>query len=87
MHTYIDEIGRQQTDRRQNLRLRTIYDDARGRIEHCFHHRQDWAGSSIDHLALRIVHEAYPDLTAAEVRVLVEAIERKTLAANTHPPH
>lgn len=87
MHTYIDEIGRQHPDRRQNLRLRAIYDEARGRIEHCFHHRPDWAGSSIDHLALRIVHEAYPELAAAEVRLLVEAIERKVQAANTHPPH
>jgi hypothetical protein len=34
-------------------------------------------GSSIEHLALRLVHEAYPDLSSQEVRILLTAIERR----------
>lgn len=76
MSTYIDQTGKEHPDRRQNPRLRTIYGEVREKLDHFFHSRKEWAGSSIDHLALRIVHEAYPDLSSDEVRILVAAIER-----------
>jgi hypothetical protein len=62
-------------ERRQNTRLRSIFPDARIRIAHFFHEQNDWAGSSIDYLAHRLVHEAYPDLGYVEVCTLVAAIE------------
>lgn len=80
MHSYIDPEGHPHPDRRQNIRLRTIYDEARERIDHFFHSDNRWAGSSIDYLALRVIHEAYPDLTPDEVRLLVAAIERAAIA-------
>lgn len=64
-------------ERRQNPRLRAIFDDARERVERFFHTTEDWVGSSIEHLALRLVHEAYPDLSSQEVRILLTAIERR----------
>lgn len=79
MGTYIDPRGWMRRERRHNAHLRAIYPDARGRIEHFFHANQDWAGSSIDYLALRVIHEAYPDLKHQEVRALAEAIEAQTL--------
>lgn len=68
--------GVQFPERRQYLNLRAIYVDARRHIDHVFHNRHDWAGSPIDYVAHRIVHEAYPSLDSNEVRILVGAIER-----------
>lgn len=82
MQHYIDAEGKAQPERRENLRLRSIYDEARGRLDHFFHDKSDWAGSSIDYLALRIIHEAYPDLSPEEVRTLVAAIERSLTRNN-----
>jgi hypothetical protein len=56
--------------------LRAIFDDARERINHFFHH-DDWAGSPLGYLAMRVVHEAYPALSNEEVRILTLAIERR----------
>ncbi len=83
MQHYIDPEGQQHPDRRQNPRLRAIYDEARSRINHFYHSSNNWAGSSIDYLALRVVHEAYPELTTDEVRTLVAAIERSAMATKT----
>jgi hypothetical protein len=64
-------------ERRRNHKLRGIFPDARIRINHFFHARTDWAGSPTDYLALRVIHEAYPELSSDEVRVLMNAIERR----------
>jgi hypothetical protein len=64
-------------ERRRNLKLRGIFPDAKIRIDHFFHARTDWAGSPTDYLALRVIHEHYPDLSSAEVRTLMTAIERR----------
>jgi lipase chaperone LimK len=66
-------------ERRRNMKLRGIYPDARIRIDHFFHTDAAWAGSPKDYLALRVIHEAYPELTSDEVRLLMAAIERKVL--------
>ena len=63
-------------ERRRHLHLRVLYDDASNRIEQFFRHRNEWAGSSINYLAQRIIHDAYPYLNAEDVRILVAAIER-----------
>ncbi|MDD5365878.1 MAG: hypothetical protein PHR30_11100 [Gallionellaceae bacterium] len=62
------------TDRRVNGRLRAVYDDAAEHLHQLFGAHDDWAGSSIDYVALRMVHERYADLTPGEVRVLVTSI-------------
>lgn len=82
MQTYVDHNGQAQPDRRQNPRLRSIYGEVREKLDHFFHSRKEWAGSSIDYLALRMVHESYPDLSSDEVRTLVAAIERSLGAGN-----
>ena len=68
--------SRPDNERRCHLQLRVIYDEARTHIDHLFHHRHDWAGSSIDILAHRVIHEHYPHLRGNDVRILVSAIER-----------
>ena len=63
-------------ERRRHYHLRSIYEDARTRIDHFFHSGNDWANSPMDYLAHRVVHEAYPALTTQDLRELVNAIER-----------
>lgn len=70
-------------ERRRHPHLRAIYPEARIHIDHLFHYSHDWAGSPIDYLAHRVIHENYPYLHGEDVRILVGAIERmhQTLAA------
>jgi hypothetical protein len=63
------------TERRHNARLRSIFPDARTRVAHFFHGSRDWVDGTLEYLAQRVVHEAFPDLCAAEVRILITAIE------------
>ena len=73
-----DRQGASSPDRRQNGRLRAIYEEATEQLHHLFKAHDDWVGSSIDYTALRMVHERYHDLTPREVRVLVTAIGGRT---------
>ena len=66
-----------EVERRTHPHLRSLYTDARIRIDHFFHDSNNWAGTPIDYLALRVVHEAYPGLSTEDVRILVAAIERR----------
>ena len=77
MSTYPDRDGTIQVERRIHPHLRSIFSDARLRIDHFFHDSNNWAGTPIDYLALRVVHESYPDLSTQDVRLLVAAIERR----------
>lgn len=67
-------------DRRHDARLRAICPDARIRIAHFFHGSHDWVEGTLEYLAQRLVHESYPDLTTAQVRILITAIERQMLS-------
>ncbi len=67
----------QSVDERRHLpHLRAIYPEARIHIDHLFHNRHDWAGSPVDYLAQRVIHENYPHLRGEDVRILVGAIGR-----------
>lgn len=57
--------------------LVVIRDEANRRIDEFFQHHHDWAESSINYLAQRVIHESYPDLGAEEVILLVTSIERE----------
>lgn len=76
METLTDDRGVFHNERRRHPHLRAIYEEVRGRIHHFFHADSDWANSPRDYLAHRVVHEAYPQLSAQDVRLLVTAIER-----------
>ena len=67
-------------ERRTNAQLREKFDSAARRLQHFFHGHNDWAGTSHDFLALRLVHEHYPELNTKEVRTLVTAIGRRLQA-------
>ncbi len=73
-------------ERRHHPHLRAIYPDARIKIDHLFHDRHDWAGSPIDYLAQRAIHESWPHLQGDDVRILVDAIERVHLKLAQQSP-
>lgn len=72
-------LGTNRPERRSHPHLRRIFDGAALRIQYFFHGQDDWAGTSQDFLALRIVHDAYPELSPGDVRILVRAIGRHSL--------
>lgn len=71
-------------ERRYNPRLRTIYPVASERLHRLFKNQQAWAGSSIDFVALRAVHEQYRDLSPGEVRALVTTIGSRVRHCVSH---
>lgn len=64
------------SDRRQNFRLRAVFESAYGLVEPFFDPAAGWAGHSLEHLAFRVIRENYPDLSSSEVHVLVVAAHR-----------
>lgn len=63
-------------ERRQNIRLRAVFDAAYGLVEPFFDPSAGWAGHSLEHLAFRVIRENFPDLSGSEVHVLVVAAHR-----------
>ncbi len=64
------------SEQRQDLRLRSVVDEAFEMLEPFFDPEQGWAGQSLEHLAYRIVRDNFPALSAAEVHVVVVVAHR-----------
>ena len=84
MSEQAEQTTRVTRERRQNLPLRSAFDDAFVMIEPFFDPEQGWAGQSLEHLAYRIVRENFPELTADEVHALVVVAHR--VYGERHPP-
>ena len=63
-------------ERRQNIQLRNLFEEAYARVEPCPDPRQTWGRVPLEHLAFRMLREAYPDLPPQEVRLLICASVR-----------
>ena len=72
-------------DRRQDLRLRSVFDEAFVMIEPFFDPDHGWGGMSLEHLAYRIVRENFPQLSAEEVHLVVVIAHRVYI--ERHPEH
>lgn len=64
------------TDRRQNPRLRQVFDEVYESIAPFFDPKNSWGSKPLDHLAFRVVRQNYPDLSQDEVHQLVSAAAR-----------
>lgn len=71
-------------DRRQNLRLRAMFDTAYTMIEPFFDPEQGWGGHSLEHLAFRVLRENFPDLSGEEVHTIIVAAHRVYIDRNPH---
>ena len=76
MSEQAEQTTRVTRERRQNLPLRSAFDDAFVMIEPFFDPEQGWAGQSLEHLAYRIVRENFQLLRAEEVHLVVVAAHR-----------
>ena len=63
-------------ERRQNLRLRAIFDEAYDRIVPFLDPGRFWSGSPMTALAYRAIRGAYPDLSPAEAYTIIVAAVR-----------
>lgn len=63
-------------ERRENLKLRTLFDEVYARIVPFLDPAQTWGGVSLQHFAFRTIREGYPELSAVEVHQLVVASVR-----------
>lgn len=63
-------------ERRRDLELREIFDEAYDVLEPFFSPDNRWNGHTHEHLAFRALHERFPRLTAAQVLTLVTAAKR-----------
>ena len=70
-------------EQRRHHRVRAIFEEASVLVEPFFACESRWANSTLDLLAYRTVRDRYPELTAAEVHVLIVACSR--LYARTQP--
>ena len=63
-------------ERRQHPELRTLFEEAYARVESCFDPKQTWGGLPLEHLAFRMLREAYPQMSSQDARLLVGALLR-----------
>lgn len=68
-----DESPALLAERRQHPELRTLFEEAYARIEFCFDPQQTWGGLPLEHLAFRMLREAYPQISSQDVHLLVGA--------------
>jgi hypothetical protein len=61
---------------RHNHRLRDLFEEAYERVLPCLDPRQTWGRVPLEHLAFRMLREAYPDLPPQEAHLLVCASVR-----------
>lgn len=64
------------TERRHNPKLRELFEEAYARILPCLDPGRTWGHMPLEHLAFRMLREAYPDLSPQEVHLLVRASVR-----------
>ena len=69
-------------NRRQNTKLRTLFDTAYAMIEPFFDPDQGWGGHSLEHLAFRVLRENFPELSGEEVHTIVVAAHRVYIERN-----
>lgn len=80
----MNETGLIQPDRRANTRLRDIFDEGFALLAPFFDPNNSWGGTTLDHLAFRVIREKYPDLPQGDVHIFVVAAKR--LYAGGHAP-
>ncbi len=73
------------SERRENLPLRGIFDEARLRIVQFLDAGAGWGGAPLELSAFRRLREAYPELSALEVHQLVRALLRVHAASMVRP--
>jgi hypothetical protein len=69
-------------ERRNNTKLRAIFDAAYVMVEPFFDPNAGWGGHSLEHLAFRVLRENFPELSSEEVHTVVVAAHRVYIEHN-----
>lgn len=69
-------------ERRQNARLRGVFDTAFSMVESFFDPTAGWPAHSLSHLTFRVLRENFADLSSAELQMLVVALHRTYIERN-----
>lgn len=64
------------TERRTDPKRRAIFDEAYVRIEPFLDPSRTWGRAALTGLAYRVLRQAYPDLSAQDAHVLINAARR-----------
>ncbi len=67
------EVAASGTDRRVNVKLRSIFEQAYELIHPFFDPRNSWGGQPLDLMAFRALRELYPQLGSDEAEEVVAA--------------
>jgi hypothetical protein len=82
---YTDPRGRVQPERRTNLRLRGLFEEAYELVLPFLDPAQSWGEHPLEIMAFRVLRDHYPDLSATELQQLVIAAERVFHARRANP--
>jgi len=63
-------------ERREQLQLREVFDNAYPLIEPFFDPAGSWGGQSLEHLAFRVMREHYPQVSGDQIYVFISAAKR-----------
>jgi hypothetical protein len=63
-------------ERRENLKLRSVFDEAYDHVAPFLDPKQTWGGMPLERLAFRMLRDSYPELSSEEARILVVASVR-----------
>lgn len=74
--TTITETPGARPDRRNDLRLRDMFDNAYVLIEPFFDPANSWGGQTLEFLAFRVMRENYPQVSREEVYAFISAAKR-----------
>lgn len=71
-------------ERRQNARLRNVFDTAFLMIESFLDPGAGWPTHSLSHLSFRVLRENFADLSPGDLQTLVVALHRSYIERNPH---
>jgi len=63
-------------ERRQQLELREVFDDAYPLVEPFLDPAASWGGQTLEHLAFRVMREHYPRVSGDQIHVFISAAKR-----------
>ena len=63
-------------ERREQLQLREVFDNAYPLVEPFFDPAAGWGGQSLEHLAFRVMREHYPQVSGDQIYVFISAAKR-----------
>lgn len=68
--------NKSEQERRRDVEIREIFNEAYGVLEPFFNPDNQWSGRSHEHLAYRALHERFPKLSGDQIFTIVDAAKR-----------